>query len=246
MNYTTARGTTQAKRALYHPPGADGKKVFAEMLENLLTRGGIFDMVKADNISLSHKRGEFLMGILGGLLGDAETSFLSTLTQIEEIVTTIKLVFFALVGTLLVFFAIWVGYKMAKAEDDGKRKEAKTQLIYAIIGLVGIIALSAMFGIILPQISGALSSESYGTSAISGSVTEIMLYIDLIIATIMSVIQTLASIFAVWIGWQFMKAEDDGKRKQAKQQLLYTVIGLVGVALIQIIASSVLPAVAGA
>jgi len=48
-------------------------------------------------------------------------------------------------GGLGALFAIYLGVRLATAQDESKRKEAKAQLMWAIIGIVLIFALVAIF-----------------------------------------------------------------------------------------------------
>ena len=51
-------------------------------------------------------------------------------------------------GTLL---AIWIGVRLATAQDESKRKEAKAQLIWAILAVVIIVAAIGIFAIFVPS-----------------------------------------------------------------------------------------------
>lgn len=76
-------------------------------------------------------------------------------TSLDGIISTINTVITSAVGIVtagVVFLAIFIAYKFFTAEDDGKRKNAKQQLIYAIIGIVVLIALL----IFIPTITGAI------------------------------------------------------------------------------------------
>ena len=80
-------------------------------------------------------------------LGDTTATISADLTQLENIVKIIKNVattIFGLLTVAAIFLAIFLAYKFFTAEDDGKRKNAKAQLIYAIIGVVVLIALTIL------------------------------------------------------------------------------------------------------
>jgi len=168
-------------------------------------------------------------------------------TEIELYVRIASTVFLAICGLLVTIFAVYIGYKFAKATDDGQRQQAKQQLIYSIVGAVGIIMVIIIFNTIvggngvlgtdinqleeqIAETSGELNTVVMGTYAAAQS----------LVNTVLQIIATVATVFAVWVGWQLMKAEDDGKRKQAKTQLIYTFIGIIAVVLINVIVTAVL------
>lgn len=77
--------------------------------------------------------------------------------SLDGIIKTINTVISSAVGIVtagVVILAIFIAFKFFTAEDDGKRKNAKSQLIYAIIGIVVLIALL----IFIPTITGAIES----------------------------------------------------------------------------------------
>lgn len=82
--------------------------------------------------------------------GDSDLS-----TSLTNIISTINAVISSAIGIVtagVVILAIFIAFKFFTAEDDGKRKNAKAQLIYAIIGIVVLIALL----IFVPTITGAI------------------------------------------------------------------------------------------
>ena len=54
-----------------------------------------------------------------------------------------------------VLLAIWIGVRLATAQDESKRKEAKAQLIWAIIAIIIIIAVIGIFGVIVAALPSA-------------------------------------------------------------------------------------------
>ena len=82
--------------------------------------------------------------------------------SLTSIVNTITAVISSAVGIVtagVVILAIFIAFKFFTAEDDGKRKNAKAQLIYAIIGIVVLIALLIFVPVIKDVIQGALTKE---------------------------------------------------------------------------------------
>jgi len=168
------------------------------------------------------------MGEILDLLGTPN----AVMTEIKKYVGIACTVFMVICGLLLVLYAVYIGFRMAKAEDDGKRKEAKNHLIYAIIGFIAIAIIVVMFRAVLPSISNTYSS---GIGAVD---TTLALVVD-VIALVMELVGTAAICFAVYIGWQFIKAEDEGKRKNAKMQLIYTFIAIIAVTILATLAQAV-------
>ena len=76
----------------------------------------------------------------------ADTNLASGLTgnSLDTIIKTVNTVISAFLGLLtagVMILAIFIAYKFFTADDDTKRKNAKNQLIYAIIGIVALVAL---------------------------------------------------------------------------------------------------------
>jgi len=93
-----------------------------------------------------------LLARIGGMLAeppiDADDVGLGLAYAIWDITWPILTVLAGL-GTI---FAIWLGMRLATAQDESKRKEAKAQLIYALIAIVVIIGLIAVFGVTISLI----------------------------------------------------------------------------------------------
>lgn len=75
-----------------------------------------------------------------------------TLDTIIKNVNTVLSVALGLLTTGVIILAIFIAYKFFTAEDKDKRNNAKAQLIYAIIGVIVMIALM----ILAPQITNAV------------------------------------------------------------------------------------------
>ena len=54
-----------------------------------------------------------------------------------------------LLGLFAALFFVWIGFKLAKAEDEGKRKEAKKQMIFAIVAVLGIVILIVLWNTVI-------------------------------------------------------------------------------------------------
>ncbi len=85
-----------------------------------------------------------------------------SLTNFEKIITTIRTVatsIFGLLAIAMVAVAIMLAYKFFTASEEGKRKNAKAQLIYAIIGLIALVILLAFTGPLIDLIKTAMEKK---------------------------------------------------------------------------------------
>jgi len=159
--------------------------------------------------------------------------------QVEKYVGYMTSVFLAACGMLVVLYAVYVGWRMAKAQDEKQREEAKSHLIYSIIGVVAIAIVAAMLKFIIPMLKGG--PTTVGDPINIGPGVNLALYaISDVVNAILDLLATAAVIFAVYIGWQLIKADEEKKRQNAKMQLIYTIIAVVGVVLINTIAQAIL------
>jgi len=63
------------------------------------------------------------------------------------------------VATAGMIYAVYLGINMIRAEDSGKREEAKKRLIWAVIGIVVIVAGIALLYILRENIGALLPKE---------------------------------------------------------------------------------------
>ena len=90
------------------------------------------------------------------LLPMASSVTTTTLSSIIKTVNGVISTALGLVTTGVVILAIFIAFKFFTADDDTKRKNAKSQLIYAVIGIIVLIALMIFAPTITNAISGAL------------------------------------------------------------------------------------------
>ena len=83
----------------------------------------------------------WLMG-LGSGPQPAPPLLINFVNTLRNIVTPVMVV----VGIIALGLAIWIGFRLAMADEEGKRKEAKKQLMWAIIALGAVIILAFVFG----------------------------------------------------------------------------------------------------
>ena len=109
------------------------------------------------------------MGLIKRLIGSggATTTPNTGVPQaLVDVMTTIRNYSYWILGALSligIFFAIWVGFNLAKAEDEGKRKEAKKQLLWTLVAVIGIVLIIA----ILTAITGYLQTQTGGTASLA-------------------------------------------------------------------------------
>jgi len=151
-------------------------------------------------------------------------------------------------GLMMTVFAIYVGYNMATATDETKRNNSKNQLIYSIVGIAAILVLATLLHAVLPNLK---IQESWATSKFpyitkegynKGGETKLKsIYpefntITYIVSVVVQIVGNIAVVFAVWVGYHLMKAEDEGKRRDAKLQIMYTILALIVIVFIQAVA----------
>ena len=163
------------------------------------------------------------------------------LKNVNTYVNTSILVVLAIAAAVVIFYAIYIAWRMMKAEDEGQRKDAKGHLVYAICGVVAIAVIGALLTLALGAMTPKIVDPSGGK--IPG-VNDAIIIANTAMDSVLKIISTAAVVFAVYVGWKFISAETDDKRKNAKMQLLYTVIGIVGVVVFAVLASTVLGALA--
>jgi len=157
-------------------------------------------------------------------------------------------IFLAFCGLLVVIYSIYIGIKFFMAKDDGARANAKSQLIYALIGAMSVTMVIMVTrwaipreGTVLGPAGGVNSIQSFPwQSGVAHPVRTTYAALLTVTNSILDIVFSGTVIFGIYIGWQFMRAEDEGKRKNAKNQLFYTVLGCVAVVLLIFITSTFL------
>ena len=86
---------------------------------------------------------------------------------LNQVITTVQTIFNTILGLLAIggiVLAVWIGFRLASAEDEGKRKEAKKQLLWAIVAIFGIAVLILVFNLLIGMLrtGGALNNNPGG------------------------------------------------------------------------------------
>ena len=97
------------------------------------------------------------MNFLSNFLATMDTNSLSSI--ISDINTALTVVF-GLLTAGIVILAIMLAIKFFTAETEDKRKNAKQQLIYAIIGVIVLVALLALTPVITELIKDAMKPKA--------------------------------------------------------------------------------------
>jgi len=179
---------------------------------------------------------------LFNLLGGGRDPFEAFIDEASGVLSALMIGMLAIIAAAAVVFAIWVGFRLAKAEDEGKRKEAKQQLLWSIIAVVATVALFLLLqlvfnGEMFPTVD---YSEKLGDDSIVGEAAgKVIQFVNLAIGALLSLGAIAGMCFAVYVGVRLAMAQDEGKRKEAKQQLLWTLIAVVGAIALAMIISTV-------
>ena len=89
------------------------------------------------------------------LFGDDETAKKAAAGALD-IVSLVLWIILAVVGVAGVIYSIYLGVKLARAEDQSKRDEAKKHLITVVIAIVVTLVLVVFFNTLLPLILSAV------------------------------------------------------------------------------------------
>ncbi len=106
---------------------------------------------------------------LQGNLGEYSDTF-TVLDSVFKILSIVLWVVLGIVGAVGAIYAIWLGVKLARADEQGKRDEAKKHLITVAIAVGVTVVLILFFNTFLPMIlsafgldkSGGLTNDSTG------------------------------------------------------------------------------------
>lgn len=192
-----------------------------------------------------------LLGAVGSVTGqDNTTGFTKFMQDIQGPINTAMLVLLGLVGAGAIVFAIWVGFRLAKAEDEGKRKEAKQQLMWSLIAVAAVAVMFVLFTTLFHPDSGVFGSIGKtqvdgSSSIIKGAGNKVLDVIHLATRAILQLFSSAAMLYAVYVGFRLAMAQDEGKRKEAKSQLLWSLVAVVGALALAMIISMVMSVVAG-
>jgi cytochrome bd-type quinol oxidase subunit 2 len=144
---------------------------------------------------------------LYNLLGADETKAIQPVMQMIEIYAKWAcLVVLGFCSMTVGLYAIYIGWRMAKAEDDAQRKDAKSRVIYAVVGLVGVVVVAGIISGVMTGKPIPISNAVDGVDdAVKGPANAIVDNVKYIVGSVLTVLQTLATCFAVWVGWKLCR-----------------------------------------
>lgn len=218
--------------AVYLTAGGDEKAI--TRAKNIL----IYAVIGIVVIALSVTLVNFVFGAVKLQLPDfAALDFLPGGNDLAGTVQKIINAFLVLIGVLALIYLIVAGIKYITSQGDDKRAgEARSAILYAIIGLV-IIGLSWVIVNFVFRAAGLGASGLPGGDDLAGRVMAV-------INGFLVLIGVLAVIYLVYAGVKYItSAGDDKKAGEAKQAILYTVIGLVVIGLAAVLVNFVASAV---
>ena len=103
----------------------------------------------------------FIKNLLAGndIINSGDMSAATTAMEgLGDTINAVAMTIFGLLTIGLVGVAIFLAFKMFTASDDTKRKNAKGQMIYAIIGVVVLLVMLILTPVISDAIENALRS----------------------------------------------------------------------------------------
>ena len=169
---------------------------------------------------------------LSNLLGSSMfgTRVTEELNKVNAIIGDIFLAVMIMGCLAILLYTVYIAFKLAKAEDDGKRKEAKNHLIWAVIGLLSAVLLVTLLNTVLADPSAKATANRQITD---GNINALITDVKSIIGIIFKLGGIIAALFAGYIAFKLITANDDAKRKQAKQQLIWTLVAVVAIYALQ-------------
>lgn len=103
----------------------------------------------------------------GGFINNMDgltSAQIDLLNSVFSIISTVLWVVLAIVGAIGAIYAIYLGVQLAKADEQGKRDDAKKHLITTVIAVGVTVALILVFNIFLPMILDAFQVGQSGGS----------------------------------------------------------------------------------
>lgn len=92
-------------------------------------------------------------------LGNYDQGGTAVLSSVFNILSIVLWVILGIVGAVGAIYAIWLGIKLAKADEQGARDEAKKHLITVAIAVGVTIVLILFFNTFLPMILSAFNLD---------------------------------------------------------------------------------------
>lgn len=87
-------------------------------------------------------------------------SYSDALVKAFDTITLVMWIILGVVGAIGAIYAVYLGIQLARAEDQGKRDEAKKHLITVLIAVGITLLLILFFNVLLPGILSAFASNN--------------------------------------------------------------------------------------
>ena len=161
---------------------------------------------------------------------EAVGSFLATIVAISAYFTLIVIWGGAI-------FALYLGWRLALADDEQKRKSVKGQMVWAVLAVVVVAGIVGIWS----AIQSILVTEEVGIGSVRDNNPVLHMAdtlsgrLEWLFWTLFAVVGALSGLLAVYLGVQLATAQDEQKRRNAKGQMVYAilafilVVGLMGV-----------------
>ena len=94
------------------------------------------------------------------------------LNKVFNIISIVLWVALGVVGAIGAVYAIWLGIKLARADEDSKRDEAKKHLLYVLIAIGATAALILVLNVFLPAILSAFDVGNVKGGNITGGTND--------------------------------------------------------------------------
>ena len=174
--------------------------------------------------------------ILNGLEPpDAVRDFIETLV-IASAAISLLVVFAASV------FAVYLGWRLALADDEQKRKSVKGQIMWSILAIVVVVAIVGIWSAIEGFLTGG-EDLAGGTEATDerGNRNPVLLILYWLgtgegvggmwlAYTMLGIIAGMGGLLAIYLGVKLATADNEQARSNAKAQLVYAILAVVIVA----------------
>ncbi len=102
----------------------------------------------------------FIKNLLASSIIADTGSATEAMKDLAGTIKTVAITIFSIITIGLVGVAIFLAFKMFTASDETKRKNAKGQMIYAIIGVVVLLVFLILTPVITDSITNALNSSN--------------------------------------------------------------------------------------
>jgi ABC-type antimicrobial peptide transport system permease subunit len=96
-----------------------------------------------------------MRSFMNGLLKTPAELGTSDITTAIANIKTVANTVLGILGVAVTFLAVYLAFKFFTADSDEKRKDAKGQLIYAIIGMIVIIAIIVLWNTVFSSLLSA-------------------------------------------------------------------------------------------